>query len=328
MVDALADILNSVRMTGAVFSRAVLSAPWGVSSPQTASGIFHAVVHGECWVRTAGSPSPLHLHRGDVVLFPFGEPHILSDTPDGPALPISTLTHSDPHGLAELVVQGGGASTKLLCGTVTFDQVDLHPVLSTLPAVVFVQDASLWLSRTTESLIELMASEVEHEAPGAESMVARLADALVVHVLRSYVDTLAADEGTWFGGLRDDAIREALGRFHRNPEMPWTIERLAAVAGMSRSTFAGKFRTLVGRTPADYVLRWRIHLSANYLREGATVSSCAARVGFLTDAAFSNAFVRVMGVRPGAYRRQLQVVDRPSVEASRIGAGESEILVG
>lgn len=303
MADALSDILNSVHMAGAVFSRARLSAPWGVSSAQAESGIFHAVVNGQCWVRTEGMPDAIHLRCGDVVLFPFGEPHVISDTPGGPALPISSLTLQNPHGLDELVVDGGGVSTMLLCGSVTFDAVDLHPVLSTLPVVVHVEDVSRRLSRITESLIELMADEVEHDQPGAESMMARLADALVVHVLRTYVDGLPVDERGWLAGLKDDAIREALGRFHRNPEMSWTIDKLATVAGMSRSAFATKFRLLVGRTPADYVLRWRIHLSASYLREGATVTACASRVGFLTDAAFSNAFVRIMGERPGAYRR-------------------------
>lgn len=177
-------------------------------------------------------------------------------------------------------------------------------MLSALPAVVHVEDASRQLSQITESLVALMADEVERDEPGAETVIARLADALIVHVLRTYVDELPLDGGRWLAGLKDAAIREALGRFHRDPAAPWTINHLAEAAGMSRSSFTTRFRRLVGRTPADYVLRWRIHLGAGYLRQGTTVAAAAHRVGFATEAAFSNAFVRVMGTRPGAYRRR------------------------
>lgn len=304
MSDALTDILDSIRMEGSIFSRASLAAPWGVESGNLGSGIFHAVVRGRAYARLAAGGDTAVLERGDIVMMPFGDNHLMMDEPERPTRLIDDLTTVDANGMGRLVVSGDGPTTSLICGAVRFDGGEAHPVFSMLPPLIHVRDRDGSVSRVVETLIELIAAEVDEHVPGSETVVGRLTDVLVIYVLRDYIDRLAPGEAGWLGALREPQMRHALGLMHAHPERNWTAERLANEVGLSRSAFFSRFKALVGETPSQYLTRWRVHLASRMLRDEAmSVSAVARRVGYATDAAFSNAFVRVMKIRPGAYRR-------------------------
>lgn len=303
-MDALTDILESIRMKGSVFSRASLDAPWGVSSGASERGVFHAVVRGTAWARLTDGGDPVALERGDLVLMPFGDHHFMTDAPDRLTRPIEELTTSDANGMGRLVVTGDGPHTSLICGSIEFDRQGAHPVFSMLPPMIHVRDPDGALAPAIESLIQLIAAEVDGHTPGSETVVARLTDVLIVYVLRAHIRQLPAAETGWLSALRDPQIGRALGQMHRHPEEAWTAEALARDVGLSRSAFFRRFRDAVGETPADYLTRWRVHLAGRMLREDRVSVAAAARsVGYQTEAAFSNAFVRVVGVRPGAFKR-------------------------
>ncbi len=304
MTDALTDILRSVRMRGSVFSRAALSAPYGVESGEMSTGIFHAVVRGHPWVQLANAQERIELEPGDIVMFPFGDNHLITDAPGGAHQSIGLLTSVDERGMGHLVVDGEGASTSLICGTVMFEAGDVHPVFSMLPPMICVQNRDRRTSGVVETLIDMIVAEVDDPVPGSEIVVARLTDVLIVTVLRAYINGLEPGEGGWLGALNDPAVREAIGAIHRKPGYPWTAMELAHTAGLSRSAFFARFRETVGEAPAEYLTRWRIHLATKLLREeNLSVGATGRQVGYGTEAAFSNAFLRVMGIRPGAYRR-------------------------
>ncbi len=305
MSDALAEVLDTVRMRGAVFSRANLRAPFGVASGQTSQGVFHAVVEGSAWASRASAPAErVRLEAGDVVVFPFGDDHLILDSPTTPARPIGLLTTVDSRGMGQLVVDGGGDRTSLLCGNLSFAEPEAHPLFSVLPPVIHVRDPAGSVGRYTESLIELIAAEIDEPRPGSDTIVARLTDVLVVVVLRAYLETLEPGEGGWLGALGQRGLGEALRAIHRHPERSWTAMELAALAGMSRSAFYARFTAAVGESPAAYLRRWRIHVACRLMRDdGLSAAAAGRQIGYRTEAAFSNAFVGVMGVRPGAYRR-------------------------
>ena len=304
MTDALTDILASIRMEGSVFSRASLAAPWGVESGTTSSGMFHAVVSGNAWVTLAEDGNPVRLERGDVVMVPFGHNHLMTDEPGTATRTISELNSIDQFGRGRLVVEGHGSRTSLICGTVGFDEGSAHPVLTMLPPLLHVRDHSGRMSSAVATMIGLIADEMDHPGAGSETVVARLTDALIVFVLRAYIDNLPENEVGWLPALKDPPIRDALGLIHRSPEQSWTAARLGTMVGMSRSAFFRRFREAVGETPGQYLTRWRIHRATRLLRETETsVGAVAHQVGYATEAAFSNAFKRVMGIRPGAYKR-------------------------
>ena len=105
--------------------------------------------------------------------------------------------------------------------------------------------------------------------------------------------------------LRDPAIAAVLRQMHRGLEKPWTVEDLAAVAGLSRAAFAKRFTTVVGQPPLAYLTWWRMTTAARLLREShASLREVAARCGYGSEYAFAKAFKRAFDVAPGQYRAQ------------------------
>jgi AraC-like DNA-binding protein len=197
-----------------------------------------------------------------------------------------------------------GGDAYLICGCFRFTDVRGDKLLAALPAVIHVRSeqttAGPWLAQT----IGLLADEASAERPGAATVVNRLCDALFVYVLRSHLACLPADETTWLRALVDPQIGSALRLIHAEPSAPWTVAKLAAGAGMSRSAFAARFTDLVGEAPIAYATRWRLRTAAIALRgTRRDVADVAASAGYESTAAFSKAFRRLMGQPPAAYRR-------------------------
>jgi AraC-like DNA-binding protein len=97
----------------------------------------------------------------------------------------------------------------------------------------------------------------------------------------------------------------ALSAVHANVDAPWTVESMAASAGMSRSAFAARFKEILGQTPLEYVTEWRMQKAIGILKQrDKKLPDVARLVGYESDAAFSKAFKRVVGTNPGEYLRR------------------------
>jgi AraC-like DNA-binding protein len=134
----------------------------------------------------------------------------------------------------------------------------------------------------------------------------------------------------WLGALQDPRIGRAIALIHRDPSRPWTVASLAAEAAMSRSAFAGRFTDLVGEPVMHYATRWRMQTASRWLKEeDVTIAEAASRLGYESEAAFSRAFKRFVGVSPGAARSRTsaprQRVERTERLATSISAGSSTI---
>jgi transcriptional regulator GlxA family with amidase domain len=142
-------------------------------------------------------------------------------------------------------------------------------------------------------------------SPGAEVVVNRLADILFIQCVRAHI---ALNSEKCKGGLLraifDPQIGAALRAMHEKVENPWTVETLAAAAGMSRSAFALRFKEILGETPLEYLTNWRMYKATGFLQErDKKLFDIAKSVGYESDAAFSKAFRRVIGIAPRQYRR-------------------------
>ncbi|WP_344315869.1 AraC family transcriptional regulator [Acrocarpospora pleiomorpha] len=146
-----------------------------------------------------------------------------------------------------------------------------------------------------------------------------LLDLLLVYTIRSWMTETTS--GSWPGALGDPVTAAALRAMHSTPAAPWSNDRLAAEAGVSRPTLARRFTTLVGRPPMAYLTWWRVILAATLLRDTKeTLAAIASRVGYGSPYALSHAFEREFGTTPGRYRAHVNAGQGCDVVTSRRSA--------
>jgi AraC-like DNA-binding protein len=109
----------------------------------------------------------------------------------------------------------------------------------------------------------------------------------------------------WLAGLRDPFVGKALSVLHQSPAHSWTIEELATEIGVSRSRLAERFTTFVGLPPMQYLAKWRMQLASKLLRDDSSdLDTVATEIGYGSEAAFSRAFKKMMGMSPSEWRRR------------------------
>lgn len=311
-MDALSDVLRTIRLTGGVFLDAAFTAPWCVVSrvgPEDCPAIelppsvvaFHYVIDGTMVVQPDGA-APLDVRAGQMVLIPRNDPHLLASDVGLPPADADPLVQKVDGGLMRIEHGGGGASTRLVCGYVGAD-VRRHPLLEALPSVFALDLNGKPCAEFVAASFRYAAQEVASGRAGSETVLAKLSELLFVEAVRQYADTLPAQQRGWLAGLRDAAVGRALALMHARVAHPWTSEELAATVGLSRSAFAERFVQLVGVPPITYLTDWRMQVAAARLRGSARpIAQIAAETGYESEATFTRAFKRAHGVAPGRYR--------------------------
>ncbi len=330
-VDSLGEALYVLRMQRSFYSRCEFIAPWGLELPAIPGSLmFHVVTMGRCWLEVEGG-EPRLLQLGDLGLVPHGEGHRLVSEPGVRGAKLMEIPRVEVSDRYEVIqMGGGGAATGLVCGTVRFDHPAAQQLVSLLPSVISVE---AWSSPEIEwiaSTLRFMAAEAREPRLGGETVITRLADILVIQAIRSWIEQDPAAQTGWLGAMRDPQIGRAISLIHRDPARTWTVASLADEVAMSRSAFAARFVELVGEPPMHYVTRWRMHAAVTWLREGdATLGELALRLGYQSEAAFSRAFKRFMGLSPGAVRRQTATATSGFVHdpahTARAGAAEANV---
>jgi AraC-like DNA-binding protein len=126
---------------------------------------------------------------------------------------------------------------------------------------------------------------------------------MLVQALRLHLGEGLKGGVGWLFALADKQMSAAINAMHGDPAQRWTLQDLAERAGMSRSTFALKFKERVGASPMDYLTRWRMLLAGDKLSNSNDPISVIARsLGYESESAFSTAFKRVMGCSPRQHR--------------------------
>jgi AraC-like DNA-binding protein len=207
--------------------------------------------------------------------------------------------------LPPTVVEGGGGRGKaqFICGFLGCDVRPFNPVLAALPRALRVR-AVIDDKDGLAHLIAFALNELRADRTGGLVVKLRLAELLFVDVMRHYLEGLPSEHTGWLAGLRDPLIARVLALLHDAPARSWTLVDLAAEAATSRSVLAERFAHYIGRPPMQYLRQLRMQVASRLLREGdAKVASVAAAVGFESEAAFSRAFKKCVGVSPDRWRR-------------------------
>jgi AraC-like DNA-binding protein len=313
--DPLGEALHFLRMSGSFYCLSEFTTPWALDLPPMQDSVmFHVVTAGECRLEVPGAEI-CTLRPGALALVPHGRGHSLSSGSAVTAAKLFDLPRelvSDRY--EHLRHGGGGAPTTMLCAAVRFEDPSAQHLLRLLPRLIAV-DA--WNSPELEwlqSTLRFLNTEARELRAGGETVITRLADILVIQAIRSWISTDPQAQTGWLGALRDKQIGRAIALIHRDPARDWTVASLASAVGMSRSAFAARFTELVGEPAMHYLSRWKMHAALTWLKESnAPLSQLASKLGYESEAAFSRAFKRLMGVSPGAARRQAASVGRDAL---------------
>jgi AraC-like DNA-binding protein len=321
-MDAFSEVLNTVKLNGAVFFTAEFSAPWGFSSPaakrmtaKVAPGashlvLYHLLIEGRAVVEMLDGQT-LELVPGEVVIFPNADAHHMSSAKGVPRpFPNYGINAKiQARDLTPLHVGGGGELSRFVCGYLTCDRHLCRPILDGVPPVFKVDiradPSGHWLENSIIHLVEEAASG----RVGTDAMLAKLSEALFVDTLRRYVARLPDRQKGWLTGARDPIVGKSLGLLHSRVAHPWTIAGLADEVGVSRSALVERFTRFLSEPPMTYLTRWRLQLAVRSLEKTSRgVADIAAEVGYESEAAFSRAFKREFGQPPGRYRTDRRTV--------------------
>lgn len=299
-MDPIEDIISAMRVESALYARLEAKAPWGIAFSSGQHARFGIVARGRCWINADGLSRPSELSAGDCFIVRADTRFTLQDEQETPLLPCETIFAGRTTGT--IGFGGDGALTGIVSGRFAFDASAGEPLMSLLPPVVHIR-VDHDRARLLQASLRLIAIETAEQALGMNLVVARLADVLFIQAVRAWCASDGCRTSGWLAALADRHLGLAVRAMHANIARRWTVESLAAEAGLSRSAFASRFKAVAGDTPLGYLTRWRMYRAKNLLRQGGlSLMEVAARVGYETDAAFGRAFKRAEGVAPGTYR--------------------------
>lgn len=318
--DALSDVLRTVRLTGATFFEVVARAPWVAEQPSREMILskilpgaghliaYHVITEGSCFANIVGE-EPIAVEAGEVIVFTKGDPHVISSSPGMRADPIAPeAIEAATGGQLPFLVNydgDGPTSAKLICGFLACDARPFNPLLDNLPPVIRTGNLNgsdeSWLGQ----FVRLAMIESADKRAGGESVLARLSELMFIEVVRRHLAGLPPERAGWLAGLRDPFVGKALSLIHGAPAHNWEIEELARKVGLSRSVLAERFAGLVGMPPMHYLAKWRMQIASGLLSGGrANIATVASEIGYGSEAAFSRAFKKIVGVSPSVWRRR------------------------
>ncbi len=303
--DPLSTVLSLLKLQGTFYCQSRLSAPWGIKAPPFPELFtFFAVLKGRCWLLMDGAEAR-PFEQGSLVLVTSGAGYALADEATTAPVELEHLPIRKISDVYEMLDYGGGGNeTRLMFGILRMDRAAGALLLDNLPEVIAVDTLTAgsgdWLAAT----MRFVAGEAGAMRPGAETVITRLADVVVVEAIRSWITSAPANDIGWLNGLRDPRIGKAISAIHGAPQENWTLARLADVAGVSRSAFSARFTDLVGMPAMRYLAYWRMVLARDrLLTTTLPIAAIAAELGYESEPSFSRAFSRVFAIPPGRLRR-------------------------
>ena len=313
-MELLSDVVSLLRPELYVAPGLDAGGDWAIQFPARLGVKFDVVLQGSCWIQVEGEPHPHSLHQGDCFLLTSGRPFLAGSDLTLPTIDARTIF---TNGCDSVVRHQGGGDVFLAGGRFTFMGQDAEALFRSLPPIIISRSDSEEASALRSSL-DLFVKELRGGKPGSALSVQHLAHLMLIQMLRLYLDSDQALETGWWAALRDALLSSALSAMHEDLARPWTIEELGRIATMSRSSFADKFKRVVGEAPLEYLTRSRMRMAAQLLASTTeSVLEIANEVGYTSESAFSTAFKKYSGDAPRDFRR------RSAERGPKRGLGES-----
>lgn len=205
---------------------------------------------------------------------------------------------------------------QMLCASMAFDNALSNPLASALPDVVLIRLRDM---PTLDLSLQVLFREAAETHCGRQAILDRLIEVVFIQVLRDLMDQKRLKIGL-LAGFAEPRLEKAIHAIHAEPARDWSLEKLAAVSGMSRARFAAKFRETVGMTPGSYLSAWRLGVAKSLLRQGKSVQWVADAIGYSNASALSRAFRVHTGLTPMEWIKQYRAA-RETLESNQTFAG-------
>lgn len=287
MKDRLQDVLKRFELRARVFQAGPLCR---TASYEAADGLGHVHVlrHGAVKVESTGQPT-CRVEEPSLFFFLNPTSHRL--------LP-------------------GDRETVMVCGSMEFGAGLGNPLARALPGMVLIRLQDM---PTLGMALDLLFREASEQHCGRQAVLDRLMEVTFIQVLRDLMDRQRLQTGL-LAGLADPRLANAINAMHADPAHAWSLEELAAKAGMSRARFAARFREVVGSTPGSYLGEWRVGVAQSLLRRGKPVQLVSDLVGYGSASALSRAFRARVGLSPTEWLNQSEEVFGGATQGSAVGA--------
>lgn len=275
-VDRLSALLERFRVRAHLFHAGPLCGLTHFAA-KPGRAFLHVLRHGDMEVThrpRSGAPRRLALSEPTLLFYP---------------RPLDHHFHNAPKEGSDFV-----------CATLDFDGGPQHPLVRALPPVLSMRIAEV---EGIEQTLQLLFAETARVRCGQRLLADRLFDVLLLQMLRWMLDRPAQGDvqAGLLSGLAHPKLARTLTALHERPGAAWSLDAMAREAGMSRSAFAAEFRSAVGVTPGEYLLRWRVSIAQTMLRDGSAVKTISDSLGYASPAAFSRAFAQIAGASPRAW---------------------------
>ena len=293
--EALSDVLHMLKLDVDIYHNAKVCGNWRIDEHKLGATCFHIVTLGRCIMHVTDA-DPVILNEGDLVIFPREITHHM--------LPLDTLTGQQQHLSFTDAKEFSG--TGLLCGEALFHHKGCGVLLDQFPPFFVIKNTvhNHWL----KSILEMVVSENTYHPPASQSMINRLSELLFAYAIRQYIKDFPKASGM-LEIYSDIQLAKAINGIHQAPHHHWTLHNLSREAGLSRTLFAERFKSVSGWTPGQYLVWWRMQLAWTLLDNGESVSRVAEKVGYKSESSFSRAFSKMFSTSAGKVKRKKQARD-------------------
>src|SRR5262245_29902761 len=304
LADPTSAVLLDLHLGGTFFCNSAFADPWSLEIAERDFASFHFVAAGECWLQATPRgrrTETVALRSGDLALVPRSPRQVLSSDKRKTGTPLDELPARRLTDSASALRMGAGAEKWLVvCGGVRLLGFAATTLVDLLPEVIVLRAGDA--DPIVAGALEAMKEESRTARAGGAVLMTRLADVVVIHAVRSWIERADLNAG-WLTALRDPQVGRAMAAIHRSPERVWSVEALARLGGLSRSRFSERFTDLVGTAPMQYLTKLRMDRARELLQAGrVSIAELAGRFGYDSEPAFARAFKRHVGQPPGAVR--------------------------
>ena len=313
-MDILDRLVELAQVKGSVDVQCLFWGEWYVRhEPKRAHGLVHIVTAGSGYIRIDGEQEARLLSAGDIIFFPRSVGHTLSSDSSCENLGVNVLTSEKGAFKVKRSHAGGDAALHLFCARFEYEaQAD---IMAGLPDTVLlnINHPSL------QYLVALLQYESGQALSGSVAVVNALASVLLVFLLRASLEKNGeAQLSGLLNGWQDKRLRNLLQAVVDKPEEEWNIEKMTAMANLSRAQLMRVFKQQTGTSPHAFVNSIRLQQGALLLKQTAdSVLSVALSVGCQSETHFGKAFKKQYGISPGQYRKNDRA-DEAAVQAEEM----------